>query len=757
MSVRSAFVCQLQSCNVLLILLGLAAVGLAGSQFSKVFLENYRDIDLRLLNWIYVLAGVIGIYTLLRNHGSIVTKTLYCISVIIGITTSVFYGITIYKVVQTYKSLKSLENISGFYQEYSEEASNHVGKIVICALMIGIPALAALTAIVATVLLDRLIIVAQPSWPRQSHDQEILLRNRRIRLTSISLIKLFLALGTLGLAIFLEYEHEKVSGNDNYIKIALDHISALFAVTSAIVDIYAVFNKEQAILNFKVSIALSVIAAVWCLKSIDNGMYPFYYNDLEFYQTSQEGILSSYTGPRYIISVVHGVLLSCFCLLFLLCLITVVQAGRCLQSDFVSVKVRMSEFYEIQSRIYGTVLIFASLCLMALVVMGLVNLPWNGVFVGGDLLWLVVLFFCTGILGILTSTSLLSIRFVLAVATFAIALEKMCVSINLVYQSATYESFKRGDNDTYIGQIVLYSVQLGIFFFTALVSLALTVLSGRCLVQQEVLIQKQPVGLQICLSFGVLFYGVVMTGCYVVGELGKWRFSETSLEVPFYRLANGPFAIAVFFIQIISIWNPQLLIASITLQISAAALAFFTLSSAITNTYYIQQLLSANDVIRTNANQNTIYIVAVALAASASLACVLCTFFETISALRSSYILHYKSSNSDSTVLAPLEESYGTMGTVLNSQTRSVTGQPMQQQVIQEREEQSVYWSADENPYFYQASKRYYGQPYQIESGFYCYSMASPRLSPEQNGYFDSDTQNVHSTAAQTRIGHVFH
>lgn len=70
--------------------------------------------------------------------------------------------------VQTYKSLKSLENMSGFYQEYSEEASSHVIKIVICALMIGVPAFAALTAIVAAMLLDRLIIVTQPSWPRQS-------------------------------------------------------------------------------------------------------------------------------------------------------------------------------------------------------------------------------------------------------------------------------------------------------------------------------------------------------------------------------------------------------------------------------------------------------------------------------------------------------------------------------------------------------------------------------------------------------------
>lgn len=49
-------------------------------------------------------------------------------------------------------------------------------------------------------------------------DQEILLRNRRVRLTSISVIKLFLSLGTLGLAIFLEYEHEKVNRLNDFKK-----------------------------------------------------------------------------------------------------------------------------------------------------------------------------------------------------------------------------------------------------------------------------------------------------------------------------------------------------------------------------------------------------------------------------------------------------------------------------------------------------------------------------------------------------------
>lgn len=30
---------------------------------------------------------------------------------------------------------------------------------------------------------------------------------------------------------------------------------------------------------------MSVIAAVWTLKAVDNGMYPFYVNDIRYYRT----------------------------------------------------------------------------------------------------------------------------------------------------------------------------------------------------------------------------------------------------------------------------------------------------------------------------------------------------------------------------------------------------------------------------------------------------------------------------------------
>lgn len=51
-------------------------------------------------------------------------------------------------------------------------------------------------------------------------------------------------------------------------------------------------------------------------------------------------------------------------------------------------------------------------------------------------------------------------------------------------------------------------------------------------------------------------------------------------------------------------------------------------------------------------------------------------------------------------------------------------------------EEQTLYWSAEENPYVYKSTKRYYGQPYFIDTGFY--------------GFYRSDSRNEDS-ASQNR------
>uniref|UniRef100_A0A1I7W9F1 7TM_GPCR_Srx domain-containing protein n=1 Tax=Heterorhabditis bacteriophora TaxID=37862 RepID=A0A1I7W9F1_HETBA len=126
---------------------------------------------------------------------------------------------------------------------------------------------------------------------------------------------------------------------------------------------------------------------------------------------------------------------------------------------------------------------------------------------------------------------MINTRFVMNIISLAISIEKMCSSINLIYQFSSYDIFVRGENKTFVGQIVLISIQTG----------------------------------------HILIY----------------LFSKVPLEVPFFRLGNGPFALAVFIVQLCCSCYPRMLVASSILQVIIGALALFTLSPAITNVYYL--------------------------------------------------------------------------------------------------------------------------------------------------------------------------
>jgi hypothetical protein len=144
--------------------LGLLAAGLAGSQFSTVTLENYRLIDLRLLNFFHAVTGLVGFYCVARNYGSVVVKSMLVISLVIGIGTAIFYGFTTFRIVDSYKRLIQLQSVEGFQQEFGSHSENYVGKIVISGVMIGMSAIAALVALVGVFLLDQLVVL-EPNWP----------------------------------------------------------------------------------------------------------------------------------------------------------------------------------------------------------------------------------------------------------------------------------------------------------------------------------------------------------------------------------------------------------------------------------------------------------------------------------------------------------------------------------------------------------------------------------------------------------------
>ncbi|KAL6723872.1 hypothetical protein Aduo_018829 [Ancylostoma duodenale] len=257
---------QMVGCNIVLLILGLAAAGLAGSQFSNVRIYNYRNIDLRLLNWIHALTGAIGLYVVAANHGAVAAKTLYCGRFLRDQT--LLPGElpnSALQIVEDHDNLNSqqsdmrltngfLNNFDGYYPE----------RIVISALMIADGFLAALAALICIILLRKLVILSVPAYPIQLTDRSRSAQDYNKTLASVALIKLVFGVGALGLAVFIEYEHEKVDGTDKYIKIALEHIAAMLAIMSSIIDIFA--SRERRIEQINLLVKIRVLEWNWFIE-----------------------------------------------------------------------------------------------------------------------------------------------------------------------------------------------------------------------------------------------------------------------------------------------------------------------------------------------------------------------------------------------------------------------------------------------------------------------------------------------------------
>ncbi|MFH4975836.1 hypothetical protein AB6A40_002545 [Gnathostoma spinigerum] len=710
-----------------------------------------------MLNWIYTLAGLVGVYAMIRNNGGVVAKTLYCVSVVIGIATAIFYGFTTYREVQAYRKYLNYKAVVAIDTQLPYTAGEYVGKIVISAVMIAIPVVASITALIAAVLVDRLAVIVQPAWRADSADQERKMRNSRMRLSMLAIVKIMFALAILGLCAFVEYERELRGATNNFIRVALDHIAAMLTVCSGMVDLYYLANIRRGTLNLKVALALSIIAAVWCIKTVDNGMHPLYVNDLNDLAVlrNKTDVSFFHASGQYIIAISQGVLMGCFSLLFIVCVISAIQCVGCFPRDFYASNTRVSHSLLIHNRCFSLFQMVVSAGLLALVVLGLIDVTWNGAYPGANLLWLAVLFFVSGAVGSENSSSFITVKFVLSVVSLSVAVEKTLASVNLVYQSVTYRDYRLGDTNAYVGQIVLYSIQLTLLAAEVLAALFSSISFGRTIATRPSPKRSKSVGLPVVLSVGALFYGVILTGCYVVYELGRWRFNAFLPASEFFRLANGPFAIAVFIVQFITICHYQLLLSAVILQVIVASLAFFTLTPAITAVYYIFWKLIINDLSRAiTPTDITVWHVGVTLASVATLACILCTLMSTLCIIRSLYILSSVTDSSTSTIIGPYKESLGSLRTPIYP--------PQRRQIpVQQREEQSLYWSSDENPYFYQATRRYYGQPYHIDSGFYSYSLASPHyanyIEPSIGAHPEYGTYNrMQPATAQTRLGHIF-
>ncbi|CAG9530716.1 unnamed protein product [Cercopithifilaria johnstoni] len=761
MTARSKYFCQIQACNIILIIVGLIAVGLAVSEFSDVTLSNYRKIDLRLINWIYVLAGIVGLHAVSSNHGIVVAKTVYCVSIAVAIYSTAFYCVTLSKIVHLHDESMHEQTSDQNEIQYDDVRENFTSKVVICSFMILVTVIACLAALVAVALLNCLVVVSQPAWPQYSRDQNKKYRSNRLAFTTLAAIKLFLALCALILAIFVEYEHQMLSSRYPFVLIALDHIAALLTIISAIVDLHSAVISRQPVANYKVAIGVSVIAAVWCLKSLDIGMYPYYYNDIRIWRGvssitrngTQTLQINGTIDRTYLIIINEGILMALFALLFILNSLSAVQASKCIRYEYYNENSMVQKNVNFQSKCLGLLHFIWGVLLLALVVLGLIDVSWNANYIGADLMWLAVLFFATGILYVTYSGSKLSVHFLLGFICFTCSLEKMCSSINLTYQSASYPTFIEGPKDAFIGRLILHCMQLTILFLETFTALFSVIIYGSALRHRYRQAVKHSTCMNVIWLLGNMLYGIVFTGCHIAFILSYSAFSEWLIEIPFFEMGNGLLVFGIAILQALSLCFPAFLLSATVLNVIAGSIALFVISYAISNTYLLATLLFTVDRFRW-----VIVVVALILTTSATIACIVCTFCSTFAVLSFLRAMHRKLTSAASTAILYEENNYGTLQTLASPQ--------LQRSPVRHMEEQSIYWSTDENPYYYQTSKRYYDQPYKIDSGFYGYALVNPQKTDSPYAMMGADSssrvdsgryfRNVNSSAAQTRIGHIF-
>lgn len=74
------------------------ALVMMSSQFTRFSLDNYRQIDLRILGFLHVFIGLIGIYCVFSQHGGVVLKTLYILLIAFSLEIALFYAFATYRV-----------------------------------------------------------------------------------------------------------------------------------------------------------------------------------------------------------------------------------------------------------------------------------------------------------------------------------------------------------------------------------------------------------------------------------------------------------------------------------------------------------------------------------------------------------------------------------------------------------------------------------------------------------------------------------
>ncbi|KAL3070727.1 hypothetical protein niasHT_036397 [Heterodera trifolii] len=736
---------QLQACNVLLSLLGAIGLGLAGTQFQpRIGIDNYRQIDLRLsASLLCTLTGTVGFFCVGRSSGNVLLKTLYTLTVLFALCTAVFYGFTTYKVIDLHRQLVRFEKLGGAFTGafgVARTSADFVPKTIISSAMIGLSLFIGIVGLFALALLDRLSVVEHPWYSAQREDQLRSKFNKKL-LACTALIKMLTGIASLALAAFLEFENAQLALRQEYYRIVLDQLSAVLAIGSAIADLYAGYNKVHGTLNLKVSIALSTVAAVWSFKSVDNNAFPFYKMDINQYRVAvhtSQTTFATISPPQYAVVIIHGILIGLLALLALLSACTAILAANALR-ECIAKREELTEL-AMQNRFLALLNSFWAICLLVLALLGLAELPWNGDFIGADLLWLAVLVFGTGLLGSANKRISTLVKFVMNCITLSVCAEKCFLTINLVFQSVTHSDFLNPavlDNRSRTGQIVLHSAQCVVMAGASLTALCGATIYGRTIRAREKPSEERghrhhSMVLHCCCALSALFYALALLSSEVFFEIDKWRWSEVPLEqTAHHRIGNGLLGVTVFIVQMFCCHCPQLVTSSAILQLVLSSLAFFTLNSAITNVYYLQVLLNSRLAIGLNIAQRTLITLGICFASASALACALQVIFGTVVIFRSLHLLNHWREQQQRQIYSVVGRD-GTAGiSYLSYSSPSVADEchwmgnggdgtlpgsayqspALHQIAIRPIEEQTLYWSAEDNPYIYKSTRRIYGQP----------------------------------------------
>src|SRR5262249_44472429 len=141
-----------------------------------------------------------------NNYGSIAAKVLYNATVVIGLFTAGFYSDTMVQIVERYNEIKGY----GTEEDYSSQLNYHLGRIIICGVMIGIGLIEALVGLISEKVLQKLASDTHSNLPRRE------LKNRG-RLAFVAFMKIIFGLAAIGLGAYLEHLYKRSDSTFKYL------------------------------------------------------------------------------------------------------------------------------------------------------------------------------------------------------------------------------------------------------------------------------------------------------------------------------------------------------------------------------------------------------------------------------------------------------------------------------------------------------------------------------------------------------------